>query len=280
MDEEDEDGEPIAPTTSQAVPYKRKILDPQTPIFRTKESKAAFLATLPTAIQLQLDQPFGKDNLNQCFYLQKIGKMALLLLYKSGFMSNTVKKKLERAFPPARQLNQIVKLYQNVDFQSMKGFQEGWQAQTELSRPQRDMTTACLIHFNLSLPAMVRWIGGPHVGEHRDNEAIFSRLKKTCGSEVYHQLVRIFTQGSPTFVNAECSQQNYQAYKEYGNHSTINDNQAMVTKTLLKEVKRGCSLMLDPDAMVFLENVKQTPHGILYLDYPYKILRVVWDSSN
>ena len=279
MDEEDEDGEPIAPTTSQAVPYERKILDPQTPIFRTKESKAAFLATLPTAIQLQLDQPFGKDNLNQCFYLQKTGKMALLLLYKSGFMSNTVKKKLERAFPPARQLNQIVKLYQNVDFQSMKGFQEGWQAQTELSKPQRDMTTACLIHFNLSLPAMVRWIGGPHVAEHRDNEAIFSRLKKTCESEVYHQLVRIFTQGSPTFVNAECSQQNYQAYKEYGNHSTINDNQAMVTKTLLKEVKRGCSLMLDPDIMDFLENTKQTPHGILYLDHPYKSPRVVCDSS-
>jgi hypothetical protein len=218
--------------------------------------------------------------LHQCYYLQKSGKQVLHLLYKSGLLTNSTRKKLERAFPPARQYIQLVKLYQNVDFSSMKGFQLDWEKQTELSIPQRDMTTACLLHFNLSLPAMVRWIGGAHIGAHRNNAAIFARLKDTCQEENYNDLVRIFTQGSPTYINAECSQANYQAYRVYGNHSSFTENTAMVNKTLLKDASRGCTLMLDPDIFDFLENVKQTPHGIVNLDHPYKNPRVVCDATS
>jgi hypothetical protein len=276
----DEEGEIIPSTVSALVvaPLGRK-LDPRTPIFRSRADKDAFQATLPSAIQLQLSQKFGKDNLKQCFYLQKSGTQALHLLYSSGYLSNYTKNKLERAFAPARQYRRLVKLYQNVDFSSLQGFQKDWEKQTELSLVQRDLTTACLIYFNLSLPAMVRWIGGPHVAAHRDNDAIFARLKETCDEQNLNDLVRVFTQGSPTLVNADCTQENYRAYRDYGNHSTIADNQAMVDKTLLKEVSRGCAMMLDPDIMDFIENIKTTPHGILYLEHPYKNPRVVCDAT-
>ena len=126
---------------------------------------------------------------------------------------------------------------------------------------------------------MVRWIGGPHVGAHRDNPAIFARLKDTCTHADYHELVRVFTQGSPTYINAECSQANYKAYRDYGNHSSFTENTAMAAKMLLKDVSRGCTLMLDLAIMDFLENVKQTPHGIVNLDHPYKKPRVICDAS-
>jgi hypothetical protein len=87
---------------------------------------------------------------------------------------------------------------------------------------------------------MVRWIGGPHVGAHRDNTAIFARLKETCDDANYKELIRVFTQGSPTYINAECSQANCKAYRVYGNHSSLMENTAMVAKTLLKDVARGC----------------------------------------
>jgi hypothetical protein len=217
--------------------------------------------------------------LKQCYFLQKCGHEALHLLYILGFMTNSIKKKLERAFPPARRYRQLARLYQNVDFRSMQGFQPDWQKQTELSVPQQEMTTACLLHFNLSLPAMVRWVEGPHVGAHRDNTAIFARLKETCDDANYKELVRVFTQGSPTYINAECSQANYKAYQVYGNYSSFKENTAMVARTLLKDVARGCTLMLDPDIMDFLENVKQTPHGIVNLEHPYKNPRVVCDAT-
>jgi hypothetical protein len=276
----DEDGDVLPPNTSEVINLNKRLqLDDSTPVFHNRKDKAAFLATLPTAIQLQLEQPFGKDNLKQCFYLQKTGKQALFLLYHSGYMTCRTKKKLERAFPPARQLSQLFKKYQDVDFRSMQGFQKDWQTQTELSIAHRDMTTACLIHFKMSLPALVRWIGGPHVAAHRDNATIFARIKPTCKPADYEQLVRVFTKGSPTLVNAYSNQENYQAYRQYGNHTSIEDNTAMVDKTLLKEVARGCALMIDPALMDYLENIKQTPHGILYLEHPLKKPRVVCDSS-
>jgi hypothetical protein len=152
----DKIGDTVPSTTSEVVPIQHKKLDPHTPILSTSAAKAAFVRTLPSTIQLQLEQPFGKDNLNQCYYLQKCGHQVLHLLYISGFLTNSIKKKLERAFPPARRYCQLARLYQNVDFRSMQGFQPDWQKQTGLSVLQREMTTACLLHFNLSLPAMVR----------------------------------------------------------------------------------------------------------------------------
>jgi hypothetical protein len=154
----------------------------------------------------------------------------------------------------------------------MQGFQFEWENQRTLSIAQLDMTTACLLHFNLSLPAMARWIGGPHVAEHRVNSEILARLKRMCDEEN-------FNKGSPTCVNAECSQESCRAPREHGNHSTIANNPAMVTKTLLKEVKRGCSLMLDPDIMDFLENCKQTPHGVLHLEHRCESPRMTCDST-
>ncbi len=281
----DENGELVPPTTSEITAgaiarFGQRSLDPQTPVFHTPAAKEAFISTLPSAIQAQLDQPFGKDSLTQSFYVQKSGKQALFLLFASGFMSNSVKKKLERVFPPARLLSQLLKKYSMVDFQGIQGFQPHWEQQTSLSRPQLEMTTACLIHFKLSLPAMVRWIGGPHVGAHRNNEAVFAIVKEHCKEENYLDLVRIFTQGSPAYINAYCRQDNYLAYRDYGNHSSLDENLALVEKTLLKDVKRGCSLMLDPLLLDFLENTKTTPHGIVHTDHPHKSPRLVCDSTH
>jgi hypothetical protein len=70
--ETDDDGMTIAPATSEVLtPLSTRKLDPRTAKFQSQADKDAFLATLPTAIQLQLNQKFGKDNLKQCFYSQK-----------------------------------------------------------------------------------------------------------------------------------------------------------------------------------------------------------------
>ena len=138
----DEDGDFLAATTSNVISsFQNLALDPETPIFKNQASKAAFLATLPDAIQLQLNQPFGKDNLNQCFYLQKSGEQVLFFIFKSGFLSARVKKDLNLAFEPARKLSHIMRRYSMVDFSSLQGFQPNWAQQTGLPLAQRDMTT-------------------------------------------------------------------------------------------------------------------------------------------
>jgi hypothetical protein len=277
----DDNGDTVPPTTSEITTSNQfgRRVDPQTPVFRSRAEKEEFIKLLPSAVQLQLNQPFGKDQLNQSFYVQKSGEQALFLLYDSGYMTNSVKKLLERSYPPARQLHQLLKKYSMVDFRSIQGFQPNWELQTSISLVQRDLTTACLIAFKLSLPAMVRWIGGPHIGAHRDLETILPLAKEACDEQSYKDLVRIFTRGAPTYINAVCSQENRKAYRDYGNHACFNDTTGLVEKTLLKDVKRGCTLMLDPILLDFLENTKTTPHGIVNVNHPYKNPRTVCDAS-
>ncbi|KAI2490464.1 hypothetical protein MHU86_24117 [Fragilaria crotonensis] len=51
---------------------------------------------LPTSVQVQLDQPFGKDSLQQSFYSAKSLCHILLPLLKSGFLSCRATKALEK----------------------------------------------------------------------------------------------------------------------------------------------------------------------------------------
>jgi hypothetical protein len=51
----DENGDTVPSTTSEVIPIQHKKLDPHAPIFSTSAAKTAFVRTLPSAIQLQLE---------------------------------------------------------------------------------------------------------------------------------------------------------------------------------------------------------------------------------
>jgi hypothetical protein len=84
---------------------------------------------------------------------------------------------------------------------------------------------------------------------------------------------------SPTYINADMTQDDYKEFRAFGNHASFAENPEILTKTLVKEVSRGFALTLNPAVMDFLENVRQTPQGILYINHPRKNPRVVCDSS-
>jgi hypothetical protein len=78
----------------------------------------------------------------------------------------------------------------------------GKSKQTSLSIDQRDVTSSArLIHFDLSLPALAQWTASSHIAELRADAQLFASLsKETCEEENYNDLVQVFTQGSPTLV--------------------------------------------------------------------------------
>ena len=85
----------------------------------------AFAKThIPTSVQTQLNQTFGKDNLSQSFYAEKCFRHVLLPVLKSGFLSRRTTKYLERASFRTRQLQQLRKRYANIDFRPLQGFQQ------------------------------------------------------------------------------------------------------------------------------------------------------------
>ena len=105
------------------------------------------------------------------------------------------------------------------------GYSDTWASDTSMDLHRLAILTAALLHFNGSNANLVRWIGGPHVGEHHDHlDIIRCLLRAGLGAPVLHNIRRIFQSGIPAYCNDKSDERNVLAYYAYGNHSTMNDN--------------------------------------------------------
>ena len=85
------------------------------------------------------------------------------------------------------------------------------------------------------------------------------------------------TIGCPAYFNAESSLDNFKAFLEYGNHSSITQHIATVAKTMTKEY-RHCYVIPFPGWISRLcPHLHLTPQGILLK--PGKNPRMIWDGS-
>ena len=233
-------------------------------------------------ISVKLDQPFGKDNLRQCFHSQAALRHVLLPLWKSGFLHDCEQDWLHfsQAYYPAEVLLDLLRDYGDVPFQGVRGYPVGWDTETEVNQDRTSMATAALLHFNGSVADLVRWIGGPHVGAHRDHHRTF-RLLEDAGAEpeVIRDLKRIFLNGIPSLCNAEATEDNFLAFYRYGNHSTVGNEPEKTYTALVKDNRKGFTLLFDPRVVLLMLDCHVTPQGIVDLNSPYKNPRPIFDSS-
>ncbi|KAI2490018.1 hypothetical protein MHU86_24562 [Fragilaria crotonensis] len=239
-----------------------------------------FVATiLPTSVQVQLDQPFGKDSLQQSFYSAKSLCHILLPLLKSGFLSCRATKALEKASYRVRQLQQLRKKYVPLDFRSLQGYQQGWEETATIRDDWKAMTSACALHFNGDIATVVRFIGGPHVHQHINTPEVLAKLKPVLTKDVYDDVDRILTTGAPAYCNAEATNENFNAYLNYGNHKSARENPDAFRSTIVKQSKRGLTLIMDPALVHFTLNTHLTPQGLVDILHHRRKPRPVSDSS-
>ena len=256
----------------KAVPTKQKPV--------SVSEREAFVLTLPTRVQVKLNQPFGKDNLVQCFQSEACLRHVLLPLYKSGFLARTPDWTVFAAASASVQtFLTIWDEHRRVDFRPLQGFHRDWDAATSIDADRVRMATAALLHFDGDIADVVRWIGGTHVGAHRDVSASLAFLRARIDSALCDTLERIWRRGSPSFCNASATEANFQAYRTYGNHASVNDAPEVAYKTLLKDSKRGYCLLFDKRMVEFALNCHVTPNGLVDVDHPHKNPRPIFDAS-
>jgi hypothetical protein len=236
-------------------------------------------AVLPNQVRAQLDQPFGKDSLYQTFCSEKCFRHILLPLFKSGFLPRRAIKNLEKASRRVRQLQMMRKRYSKICFRKLQGFQPDWETTKSIRRDWKEMTSACLLHFNGDAAAMVRWIGGPHVNAHLDVNKIMHRLQPAVDDDIFQAVKRILTMGAPTLCNAEATDNNFQAALQYGNHKSVRDNEEVYGQTIIKNTKRGLILIMDPNLIHFTLNAHISPQGLVDINDQRRKPRPICDSS-
>jgi hypothetical protein len=234
---------------------------------------------LPTSVQVQLQQNFGKDSLSQSFSSEKCFRHILLPVLKSGFISRNNIKQLERASFRVRQLQQLRKKYSAVDFRPLQGFQSNWDDVTTIREDWKTMTSACLLHFDGDVSTVVRWIGGPHTNAHLDVPTILEKLRPILDNDIWSDLRRILLVGAPALCNASASEENFQSYLAYGNHSSVSDNQAVFEATIIKQSKRGLTIIMDPALVHFALDVHLSPQGLVDVLHHRRKPRSLSDSS-
>ena len=233
-------------------------------------------------ILAKLSQPYGKDNLTQCYTSEAAFRHVLLPLWWSGFLYQDVAswEALTRAYYPAKVLDDLLTAYSDVDFTDLKGFPPGWETESEVNQDRVAMATAAAMLFNGSIADLVRWIGGPHVNEHLDKAEIVGRIQRSGAPATTVQHVsRILTSGIPNACNASGTEANFKAYYSYGNHSTVDEVPEKTYKALVKDNKKGYTLLLDERFALFALHCHLTPQGIVDLNTKHKNPRPIFDSS-
>jgi hypothetical protein len=251
----------------------------------TQAAQRRFRSTLEGIdhrITARLDQPFGKDNLSQRFYSTPGLRHVLLPLWKSGFLYDDSESwsAFCSAYFPASILRDLLLDYGDTPFRGIRGYPPGWESETAVNEERVAMATAALLHFNGSVADLVRWIGGPHVGAHRDHLAILASLE-AAGVEgrVLSDLRRIFLQGIPASCQVETSEDNFLAFYRYGNHSTVDDDPEKAYQAMVKDNRKGFTLLFDHRLVLLMNHCHLTPQGLVDINTPYKNPRPIFDSS-
>jgi hypothetical protein len=151
------------PLHSHILPPKDKQYIPSINNSFRKVERERFVLTLDKynpKIHAKLDQPFGKDNLSQCFHAEPCLRHVLLPLWKSGFLCHDQKSWVQLCVtyhPMATTLCRLIKKYGDVNFNQLKGFNKpGWENEAVLNEERKTMASAALLHFNGDAGDLVR----------------------------------------------------------------------------------------------------------------------------
>jgi hypothetical protein len=235
---------------------------------------------LSARVQAVLDQPFGKPNCNQCFLSAPVFRHALVPLLKSNLLSALDWTNLAATCHTFHTFLQLWNEYATIDPTTLRGFNPEWETQSSINKEHVQQATAALLcKFDGDAGALVRWIGGPHVGAHRDATKIISTLRGTVPDSDLADLHRLYTSGMPAIFNAEDTDENFHAYVQYGNHSSTDEDPDQALQALVKEQKKGWCIVLDKRVLPFLLNAHLTPIGLINIGHAYKKPRLIWDAS-
>jgi hypothetical protein len=73
------------------------------------------------------------------------------------------------------------------------------------------------------------------------------------------EIKRFFEHGSPRKINATDTEKNLKYYYYYGNHEPVNDKEKEVDKVLLKDHRRGNTLLVDQRLFAYIPNSHISP---------------------
>ena len=237
-------------------------------------------SALPKAFQVERDQPFGKNNVNQSFTSDKSFLHIAFIVLKSEFLTHREHGRVRKTCKSLKRLWQTwerVEHLQPADFRPLLEPNPHWNEQTRIDKQRVDLRAALLLHFDNDLPTLHRFLGGNHTAEHMDPDVILPRVKNILDTDTYNHLERILRFGCPAYYNAHGTRENYIKYRQYGNHASLEQNEKRALTLMNKEDKRDFVLTLPAWMTDLIPNLQTNPQALRMI--VGKNDRLIHDSS-
>ena len=262
-------------------PKQQPILSEEPPEFMTIHQLDQFALTLEEEVQAPLYNKHGKPHKNISFTGEYRFRHIIPHLINSNYLDTRSNDTLDKASFLVRQYRTLHHEYSEIDIEPGRGFKpyENFRNEKVLNKDRIRLHSAALLQTDCNIEKLVRRLGGPHLATHRNVTRILRKLKDSVEPVILEELKRVFTYGSPKQCNAHNTEENLQKFYDYGNHSSVDDNPDIFMKTLIKDSRRGNTLLFDDRFFSYIPNVHLTPQGIASLDDKWKQERAVFDSS-
>jgi hypothetical protein len=196
-------------------------------------------------------------------------------LYLGYFLDAESKENLHSISFLANQFSELMTKYESADTDPIRGFDnyKDFQDETELNKIRIHLHSAALLQHGCNVEKLVYYLGGPHVGANRNVPKILKNLRKGVQPTVLAKIERVFKYGSPRKINATNTEKNLKDYYYYGNHESVNDNEKEVDKVLLKDHRRGNTLLVNRRLFAYIPNSHISPQGLTDLFNAWKEAR-------
>ena len=123
----------------------------------------------------------------------------------------------------------------DIDFAPLKLPRVDYDTEKVISEERMDMAAACMIHYGGEAASVVRFCGGEFIAAHKKPAEILAALEEHIERDDYDQIDRILNQGCPAKFVKFFSKDNKKKMMLRGNCRSVDENQAIVTKTMNKE---------------------------------------------
>ena len=112
---------------------------------------------------------FGQPDLSHSFIQTPC--MDATHVLRSGFLAPAELLSFMTAHPLLSHLAASLVAFSNYDFRWIREYNQDWNKQTSIDPIRQCALTAALLHFNLDVSMLMRYLGNNYTGAHRDVQA-------------------------------------------------------------------------------------------------------------
>jgi len=248
--------------------YKKQAARPQ---------QATYAGKYPESAAKLASKGFGRPTTDLNLSVGKAFHHAVPSLFTTGFLADEEVASLEKTQGAYGVVHSALRKYKHHDFSKIAEFNPDWATQSSIPEERIENFLAALLHYKMDMGAVIRYAGNNYTAEYRDPDAILAHIKQAVSPDIYDQCRRILKQGSPTLLQGDMTNENFEAYRKHGNAVTIAQNIQKVWKTINKE-ERNCNLIPLPSWVGrFLPDAHLTPQA--YLIKEGKNDRLIFDGK-